>query len=73
MGIPGQFDAPEFKEAVDRILSACKQAGKLCMMFTSTPSEARMYIEKGFDAVANSIDTIVFAQAYKSMVDEIRG
>ena len=42
-------------------------------MFTSTPSEARMYIEKGFDAVANSIDTIVFAQAYKSMVDEIRG
>ena len=73
MGISGQFDASEFKEAVDRILSACKQAGKLCMMFTSTPEEARRYIEKGFDAVANSIDTIVFAQAYKSMVDEIRG
>ena len=72
MGIPGQFDAPEFKEAVDRILRACKQAGKLCMTFTSTPEEARMYIEKGFDAVANSIDTITIGQAYKAMVEEIR-
>ena len=73
MGIPGRFDAPEFKAAVDRILRACKQAGKLCMTFTGTPEEAKMYIDKGFDAVANSIDTIVFAQAYRSMVDEIRG
>ncbi len=73
MGIPGRFDAPEFREAVDRILRACKQAGKLCMTFTSTPAEARMYIEKGFDTVANSIDTITIGQAYKAMVEEIRG
>jgi len=73
MGIPGQFDAPEFKDAVDRILLACKQAGKLCMTFTGTPAESRMYIEKGFDAVAYSIDTIVIGQAYKSIVEEIRG
>jgi hypothetical protein len=43
------------------------------MTFTSTPAEARMYIENGFDAVANSIDTITIGQAYKAMVDEIRG
>ena len=43
------------------------------MTFTSSPEEAKKYIYKGFDAVANSIDTIVFAQAYKSMVKEIRG
>ena len=73
MGIPGWFDAPEFREAVDRILRACKHAGKLCMTFTSTSAEARMYIENGFDAVANSIDTITIGQAYKAMVDEIRG
>ena len=66
-------DAPEFREAVDRILRACKHAGKLCMTFTSTPAEARLYIENGFDAVANSIDTITIGQAYKAMVDEIRG
>lgn len=72
MGIPGQFDAPEFSEAVDKILAACKQAGKLCMIFTTSTADARKYIEKGFDAVANSIDTIVFGEAYKTMVDEIR-
>ena len=73
MGIPGQFDAPEFKAAVGRILRACKQAGKLCMTFTSSPAEARMYIDKGFDAVAYSIDTIVIGQAYKEAMEKIRG
>ena len=73
MGIPGQFDAPEFKDAVDRVLRACKQAGKLCMTFTSSPAEARMYIDKGFDAVAYSIDTIVIGQAYKEAMEKIRG
>lgn len=73
MGIPGQFDAPEFREAVDMILRACKAAGKLCMTFTTTPEEARMYIDKGFDAVAYSIDTIVIGQAYKEAMEKIRG
>ena len=43
------------------------------MTFTTTPAEARMYIDKGFDAVAYSIDTIVIGQAYKSAVEQIRG
>lgn len=72
MGIPAQFDSPEFQAAMDRILKACKDAGKLCMTFTSNVAEARDYISRGFDAVANSIDTIVFAQAYKTMTEEIR-
>lgn len=46
---------------------------ELGMTFTTTTSEARMYIDKGFDAVAYSIDTIVIGQAYKSAVEQIRG
>ena len=42
------------------------------MMFTGSVEDARAYIEKGFDAVANSIDTIIFAEAYKAMVDAIK-
>lgn len=72
MGIPAQFDAPEFQAAMNRILKACKDAGKLCMTFTSSVADAREYISRGFDAVANNIDTVVFAQAYKSMTEEIR-
>ena len=73
MGIPGQFDAPEFLQAIDRILNACKEAGRLCMIFTSCVEEAREYMDQGFDAVANSIDTIMFKKIYTEMMEAIRG
>lgn len=72
LGIPGQFDAPEFRAAVDRILAACRQNGKICMIFTTTTEDSRAYIEKGFDAVAYSIDAVVIGDAYKAAVEEIR-
>ena len=71
MGIPGQFDAPQFRRAVSRVLTACKEAGKLCMIFTSSVEEAKAYMDQGFDAVANSIDTIMFRNAYKEMMDAL--
>lgn len=73
MGIPAEFDNPEFQQAMDRILRACKAAGKLCMTFTNNEEEARDYISRGFDAVANSLDTVAIAQVYRAMVDNIRG
>lgn len=72
MGIPGKFEDPVFLEAVAHILHVCKQAGKLCMIYTNTVEEARRYLAQGFDAVANSIDTIVFTEAYRSVVEQIR-
>ena len=73
MGIPAQFDAPAFTAALDRILKACKNAGKLCMTFTTSPKQAKESLAQGFDAVANDLDSVVFARAYKDMVDSIRG
>ncbi len=72
MGIPGQFNAPEFRKAISRILNTCKEAGKLCMIFTNSVEEARKYMNQGFDAVANSIDTIMFKKIYKEMMETIR-
>ena len=73
MGMPGQFKAPEFLQAVTRVLNACKEAGKLCMIFSTTVEDAKGYMQEGFDAVANSIDTLMFMKVYKEMMDEIRG
>ena len=73
MGIPGDFRNAEFTAALERIYAACKNAGKLCIIYTNTPEEARHYLEAGYDGVANSIDTIVFTEAYKNMVKAIRG
>jgi len=73
MGIPGQFDAPQFRQAIDRVLTACKEAEKLCMIFASTVDETKRYMGQGFDAIANSIDTIMFKKVYTEMMKNIRG
>ena len=72
MGIPGQFDAPQFRQAVARVLKACKDAGKLCMIFSTSVEAAKGYMQEGFDAVANSIDTLMFKKVYQDMMEEIR-
>ena len=72
MGIPGQFDAPVFRQAISRVLEACKEAGKLCMIYTNNANEARAYLEMGFDAVANSMDSVLFKKVYQEMTDAIR-
>ena len=73
MGIPGQFDAPEFRQAIRRVLKTCKEGGKLCMIFSGSVEEAKRYMDQGFDAIANSVDTIMFKKVYKEMMEDIRG
>ena len=72
MGIPTRFEKEEFRSAVTRILNACKEAGKLCLIYTSTPVEARMYLDMGFDAAANSLDANEIARVYREMISAIR-
>ena len=52
MGMPGQFDAPEFQAAITRIVAACRAAGKYCMFFTGTADGVVDGFRRGFDAMA---------------------
>ncbi len=72
MGIPAQFEHPDFHAAMKRILSACQNAGKLCLTFTMSGEEARAYLAAGFDAVAIGLDTAVFHEAYRQTVAAVR-
>lgn len=72
MGIPGQFHSPAFTGAMSRILRACKDAGRLCMTFSTSAEDAKEYLAQGYDAVANGIDSAVFADAYQKMTGAIR-
>ncbi|MBQ4371249.1 MAG: hypothetical protein II803_02435 [Firmicutes bacterium] len=54
MGIPGEFGAPEFLEAVERIKRACRKAGKLCTTFAGNASDAKREMESGMDAAATA-------------------
>ena len=73
LDMPGDFDNPDFKAAVARILEACKKAGKFSLIFSTSTEQAKAYLDQGFDGVAHSIDFTVFTQAYKALVDEICG
>ena len=72
MGIPGQFDAPEFKAALARILKATHDAGKFCMMFAPTPERAVEVIKEGYDSATYSLDASVIISCFKEKVEYIR-
>ena len=72
LGLPGDFENPVFLAAVDRILAACKAAGKYCLIFTTSTEKAREYLDHGFDGVAHNTDFTVFTEAFRSVVSEIR-
>jgi len=70
MGIPGQFDKPEFQEALDRILKAVHDAGKFCIMFTTTTEGARGYFARGFDSVTVGLEYDHIISAMKRVISE---
>ncbi|MFO7963345.1 MAG: aldolase/citrate lyase family protein [Desulfobacterales bacterium] len=54
MGKAMQFTDPEFTQAVQRALSACKKAGKFCLTLAADPATAKANFELGFDGVASA-------------------
>lgn len=71
MGIPAQFDHPDFIKALRRIVEACSTAGKPSMIFAGTVEGAKVQFAAGFDAVAIGTDVSVYIQAYKNMMTEL--
>ncbi len=72
MGIPGEFDNPEFVAALSRILKACREAGKFTMIFTANRTAAIKYFKNGFDSVAYSMDAAFLVNACRNEMNAIR-
>ena len=72
MGLPGQFDHPDFTAAVDRIIKACHDAGKFCLFFGGTPETVTAGFRRGFDGMAYSIDTIALIKGVRADIEAIR-
>lgn len=73
MGIPGQFDNPEFLKAVERILAACKKYNKISSVFTGKFDDIDKYYKQGFDIVAYSLDANILVNGFKNIVDKAKG
>jgi 2-dehydro-3-deoxyglucarate aldolase len=58
MGIPGQFDDPEFKIAMDRILAAGQRVGISAGLHIVEPDQLRLSqaIKEGYRFIAYSVD-----------------
>ncbi len=72
MGKPAQFDDPDFINALERILKACKAAGKPAFIYCGNAEIAKKYIDKGFKGVGIGTDNSIYIDAYKSIIKEVR-
>lgn len=73
MGMPGDFENPAFKNAIDRILKACQDAGIFSFIYTADLATAKARIDQGYQSVAYNMDTIIYYNAAKEIVEGLKG
>ena len=72
LGIPGQFDHPEFQAAVERVLAACRSHHKAAGYMALNAADGRTQIARGFRAIALSGDLWIYQQALSAGLAELR-
>ncbi len=72
LGIPGQFDHPEFKAAVDRVVDAARQHGKAAGFMASSVEETCDMIKRGFRCLAYGGDLWIYQQALSRDLSRVR-
>ena len=72
LGIPGQFDHPEFIKATDAVIKAAKKHGKSAGRLVPTVDQCIELYKYGFDFISYSGDVWAFFGAIQSAVNDIR-
>lgn len=72
LGRPGDFDDPKVNEAFERVVTACKAAGKFCLIFAPNTVLAERFIKMGFNGCASAIDINLMLSSYLHLVKEVR-
>ena len=70
--MPAQFDHPDYVTAVERVLSATKNAGKAAGIMTGGVQIGREQLAQGFRMVAYSGDVMIYGEALKQGVEALR-
>lgn len=72
LGIPGQFEHPDFQAAHEKVVVAAKRHGKSCgRMVTSVDEGARLF-RAGFDVICYSGDVFLLQAAIESGIEALR-
>ena len=63
MGIPAQFDHPQFLESMGRLADRCRHFGIAAGFLPATPDETVHWIQRGFRAISLGSDIGVYVNA----------
>ncbi len=72
LGIPAEFEHPDFTNAVNRLLAACRRHGKSAGMMAAGVDDACALLAKGFRCIAYSGDIFIYQQALAEGLAAIR-
>lgn len=73
LGIPGEFEAPPFVEAVDRVLEACGKHDKVPGIMTADATTGKQLISRGFRMLAYGGDLWLYQTALRQGIAALRG
>jgi 2-dehydro-3-deoxyglucarate aldolase/4-hydroxy-2-oxoheptanedioate aldolase len=73
LGIPAQFDHPDYLRSVDRVLQACHRHGKAPGFMVSSAEEGRAKLGQGFRCLAYWGDVWIYTDALRRGIAATRG
>lgn len=73
LGIAGQFGHPRYREAVGRVLDACRRHGKAAGFLASGVEEGRALLAQGFRCLAYGGDLWLYQRALAEGLQALRG
>ncbi len=72
LGVPGEFEHPNFVAAIDAVAAACERHGKALGRLVPDVETGAAYHRKGFDFICYSGDVWAYQAAVRAGVDGIR-
>ncbi len=73
MGIPAQFDHPQYIKAIDKLVAAAKKHNKVLASMTASDEWSREYWAKGFRMFAAGVDVHLLQSALRSSFNTLHG
>lgn len=71
LGIPGEYEHPDFLRAFDKVLNACEKHGVALGYLPLDVPDAQRVIDRGARCIAYSADVFLFSAVLKSDVQQI--
>jgi len=72
LGMPGNWNTPEFETATGAILDRCDEHNAVVGAFAADPETARRWIERGVQMVVCSAELLMLSDASRNIVEAIR-